>query len=1630
MVNSKIYKLALVPLVFLGLFGPLEISAQVSCSMVDQGEFDDEMDRINNLNQDTYEALSEDLTARLGAGVADQHVQEFYQGIVDDLNEQAQVEVTQSANQALNEENANQAAVKARIDVLSSAWKDATARLLRENNLNAADWVLDIKSTRPSGEAWSVNLVNTETQEIKTVVASDPVFDQFQKLVEEHFSTLKPTKPAPSNGSEVTPFDIDGVDSLSEAFFVQYLMNLFKHKKASDNAEAALHVNLQKALQIQAWIRIAQLVGAETQKVIKVASIVKILKGGDAADEVLKNAGLSLKSFKVAGNVLAGADILLNAANVGFDIYELSVANTELLKSTAGTQLAFDAVSLGLSGTFLATTALSSSSSATAAAIAAAAAPVTEVLGPLAVPLAGVGIGVTALTQAFEENLNKVKDTGIYFSQLDVDYSSGGFSYLQGDENILDFAHVGLEEKDGKKSYTRYNQAIINSIDLRNHQLTFGSQKTWPTQRCEDAGDNLLSAFAPNPRALKQEPMINIREGIDHGEHLGFTPQENIVLPVTLPANIDYDYQMAWVLYRHDTGFDVARRLEKNACFIFDYYMSPSQRAINSLTFIYDNQHEVEVFLDEKPHTLINMGAPVYWQGKTLYKLYGAGGKYTLSPANQGDRYSIYRGKEEGESWTIDASFTNASNIRQGADHGSDYSEFMIGKTRVWISGDQWVYVHTKDSQKDEVSVLMKINGKGEIITVEEQVDYNTWSTEHPQQALSEYLQDVKTVQGNHGTIRVDNFSQEVGGLTTQTAWYVPEDNILLYPQVPDHQISGDTKNDMQLLGYWKRDDKSIESWYFSLSRGTIFQTVIQGDSRKTLTLEDQDLGLGFLEGTRQASASPEQVQLLTANGLLLEVIAEPHGLSAVMSGMLYTGEPTTGSGVFDLHAALMADIKNGFGNSAAAKQAEMRAKEFLNQLTGQRTTKDLLNIDIYGHRYWYITKTAQFVMPGAKWWQDDQNIDSRIPPSLVSWQGTGDQMKLFWYAPVSASDTSQDKGAQHGRLYYQQGNHGKAVKALDQNIVTVYNSDQGVVAVTSEGKIYLINAENQHMLIGLTADWLAKHIQTPGNSLKMNLDVLLKDNTNVDVLNIKYVRNTAGDLIDGWYDTRANALVFASAPGASTLRYLGYDQITKQAWLFAPKAGKVYRAAGIELKDDTYPMEGAFPQNAIDMTSKALFSAYPESPAFMLFDGQYKNGSPAPTLSVVKRSANISTAYAVYAFSAAMLDTSGPVVWTQGAPGLELKTDIKIDNAYLSDQSLLLSHQDVLYQYQRSSNEQGAAALSMAGIAWPALINPLQQCTGFKGGNDPSKFQQAILDVEKIDGVDKRIECLSSALSDHSVLTQSNDSLPVYDKNQAVVGWYDGHEKAFIPYELGVEHGLRYLGSTVDDWRVLFDPNASVFSKGPVIYKKKRYQGYASSEIIAPASDAALKNGSLSYLATKGLDELKAFGVPARNVVFAGMEGNDRYIFNPDTIADTTTAYIVNYAADEARDILDLRAFSVQDFTVFVQDQDLVFQYHNRTDTGYDFYIVVQNQVAADGTSRWQHIEVEFNEPLGLFWIHDIAAAIQSSGRHYQMEIDSGKLLLDSGWLHTAFSVESAIKPPVKPESSVQACNDNRLNC
>ncbi|WP_248746753.1 TcdA/TcdB pore-forming domain-containing protein [Pseudomonas sp. MWU12-2037] len=379
---------------------------------------------------------------------------------------------------------------------------------------------------------------------------------------------------------------LDGLNSLNTGFALLLL---------NSGRRSALSTELASAVRVQFYTQLAQVVvGVACDGKMLAQAIYLGLKDarhlGAESISLLDKAGQGIRlggKTLTLGGLLAAGNALLVLASLGVDSYLLTHAESAEEKATYGTNVGLDSLALGT--------------------VLAGFAEGAEFLGPLSIPLAGLGLGASSLVSVFFAKAHKVLATGAQFTREVQAYRSG---YIEDPES---------------HALRMAGPVVVTHLDQRNGQVYLGSPKIY-------AVDNSRSG---DPRVVLDE-----QQAIDVGRVLELPGQKP--LPVSesigalhLPSTPEHTYlpQYGWLLgatQRNDAELQLFKALEQKTQgkFIEAEWVAVFQKVVEKLEPRY-HATRIRVSLGQAAPPLVM--DDLAEQGRYLrYDIEGQGSQYDL----------------------------------------------------------------------------------------------------------------------------------------------------------------------------------------------------------------------------------------------------------------------------------------------------------------------------------------------------------------------------------------------------------------------------------------------------------------------------------------------------------------------------------------------------------------------------------------------------------------------------------------------------------------------------------------------------------------------------------------------------------------------------------------------------------------------------------------------------------------------------------------------------------------------------------------------------------------------------------------------------------------------------------------
>ncbi|PWU08462.1 MAG: hypothetical protein C5B47_04670, partial [Verrucomicrobia bacterium] len=395
-----------------------------------------------------------------------------------------------------------------------------------------------------------------------------------QEILANGYEYLKPHLAVQEGGRLEVQEGAGQPSTLNGAFFAMALLRALRQQEgASAAAKLSFYWNL------------AGMAAATAGDGVEIGKIVNQLLAAGGAVE---------RSLQVLGNVFQVANGLFTAGALGLDFYELARTSDPAKRLGIEIGMAFNGAALALQAGSAMVSWLTPAAAGTAAAG----------FGSLAVPLAGLGFGFSALGTQIEQNNQRVHALLDYFVKAKKAYLNGG-----------------MEKKHGIL-IPRY-PAIITKLDFMAGKITFGSQRVARSQSQGWYAPNLIYNFED-----KDWERFGLREAFQIESEAPLDTAPRWVLVPSVPnTRIDYSYlNTAPSLTSEEEN--VAEILRKNGSFVaWNSNKSLGAGCTGSRGFTSDPL-TVDLILDSTPRGLL---FPAEVDAKVNYRIVGSGGSYTLS---------------------------------------------------------------------------------------------------------------------------------------------------------------------------------------------------------------------------------------------------------------------------------------------------------------------------------------------------------------------------------------------------------------------------------------------------------------------------------------------------------------------------------------------------------------------------------------------------------------------------------------------------------------------------------------------------------------------------------------------------------------------------------------------------------------------------------------------------------------------------------------------------------------------------------------------------------------------------------------------------------------------------------------
>jgi subtilisin-like proprotein convertase family protein len=501
----------------------------------------------------------------------------------------------------------------------------SSREVLAAHALDPHDWVPVLETTTATGTTacpmsgcttrvgeteYEMRWLHESNGEERIVRTRDPVFAKVRAFIGEHVVGAN----AEATGGHVS--------SMNAAFALMGLAHILQANKELQQGD--LPGNLATSLQVQMYLGEAQAVAGVAKDVVEVVKLARegLREAASVAASLGQTVTLEARLLRTLGTTMDVAAGAASAALVGVDIYNLVNAKTDTQRAVYGAQLGVDSTALGVTvGAIVAEMA--------------GAATASTVLGTIAVPLAGLGIGIVGLVEAFMAVAQDVDTAAAKFDKFADLYARPG--WREDEDPLVAISHPTAPTM--RRPYTwdaktRTLQPVhgvaMNRVDLR----TRDGQGKRKTAMAESYIDRAGPAQSGSQSVIGSRPTLtggNVPQGDRNAAPIPILARSGIyptgTLPIESADKVDvlivpatpasrfhsYEYQNladAHTRHREEAGFmgyEVLRRLENSdwnaGFFIYDF-------DLNAIAMIMRRVQEdwiattVDLVLDDDVHTI------------------------------------------------------------------------------------------------------------------------------------------------------------------------------------------------------------------------------------------------------------------------------------------------------------------------------------------------------------------------------------------------------------------------------------------------------------------------------------------------------------------------------------------------------------------------------------------------------------------------------------------------------------------------------------------------------------------------------------------------------------------------------------------------------------------------------------------------------------------------------------------------------------------------------------------------------------------------------------------------------------------------------------------------------------------
>ena len=522
----------------------------------------------------------------------------------------------------------------------------------------------------------TIEFLNSESGDLRSFKINEDQFRQFETSRSRVNDLLLLEKDQGDHSGE-------GHSALNIAFAIQAIMELKNRNEGYSESKLSVYGKLILA---HAYVSKSQIALGIIDEAKYISEIANSLKASNSLNVLSSEAG-SLS--KLGGKITGGLGTALQAISVGLDVAEVAYAKSYYEKSTAISNLTFDSIGLGLQVAGV----LGSSSA-----------------GVLAVPLVGIGIGVTAIVG----EIAKHSDGAIEIAHTIQQYENSFKNYMQpiNDNEFLktlfnrDNPHINFAFFNNN-----YNTDPIYELDLR----TFGnikikSKSHYISKTLDPAINDKMQHGHPYPLVtrhdilsknilLDKNKFISLKEALfkrgDEEINFDILSAPNltnssfppIILPFYPETFYSYDYKVistandVYNLKPTSTFSSLAKLTQRND-FTYRYEAIFDYRIISALEHRYSNSN-ITIKLGENSGQLITPDIPDDFKNIVHYNLQGSlGGHYNIM-AKKGASYHVSGTGQETFLFDVSSVSTEPD---QNTNISSEYNKITINLNGILIS--------------------------------------------------------------------------------------------------------------------------------------------------------------------------------------------------------------------------------------------------------------------------------------------------------------------------------------------------------------------------------------------------------------------------------------------------------------------------------------------------------------------------------------------------------------------------------------------------------------------------------------------------------------------------------------------------------------------------------------------------------------------------------------------------------------------------------------------------------------------------------------------------------------------------------------------------------------------------------